>query len=67
MATGKWQVINQMLGSQKPTLLGLQEKKGKQWTLTEKGKKYGEVKPFTRNGHSGYVINWHESVLEVMK
>lgn len=49
------------------TALGLQHRVNGQWTLTDKGKAYGENKPFTRNGHSGYVINWHESVLEVLK
>ena len=47
--------------------LGLQARVNKQWTLTDAGKAYGENKPFTRNGHSGYVINWHESVLEVLR
>lgn len=53
--------------NRKLTELGLQHRVNGQWTLTEKGRAYGENKPFTRNGHSGYVINWHESVLEVMK
>lgn len=53
--------------NRKLTELGLQHRVNGQWTLTEKGKAYGENKPFTRNGHSGYVVNWHESVLEVLK
>lgn len=53
--------------NRKLTELGLQHRVNGQWTLTEKGRAYGENKPFTRNGHSGYVINWHESVLEVME
>ena len=53
--------------NRKLTELGLQHRVNGQWTLTEKGRAYGENKPFTRNGHSGYVINWHESVLELMK
>ena len=32
---------------------GLQEKRGKDWHLTEKGKRYGEAKPYNRGGHSG--------------
>lgn len=44
--------------------LGLQEKKGKSWRITEQGKKFGEEKPFTRFGHSDYRIVWHEKVLE---
>ena len=53
--------------NRKLTELGLQHRVNGQWTLTDKGKAYGENKPFTRNGHSGYVINWHESVLDVLK
>jgi len=43
--------------------LGLQKKEGKEWRLTDKGREYGEEKPFTRNGHSGYNIGWNEKVL----
>ena len=43
--------------------LGLQKKEGKEWRLTDKGREYGEEKPFTRNGHSGYNIGWSEKVL----
>lgn len=46
---------------------GLQEKHGKEWRLTEKGRKYGEARPYTRHGHSGYQINWREIVLELLK
>lgn len=45
---------------------GLQERRDKEWILTDKGKTYGEAKPFTNNGHSGYVINWYDTVLEVL-
>nr|DAJ09142.1 MAG TPA: hypothetical protein [Caudoviricetes sp.] len=44
--------------------LGFQEKKNKTWRITERGKQYGEEKPFARNGHSDYRILWHEKVLE---
>ena len=47
--------------------LGLQEKRGKEWHLTEKGKQYGEAKPFTQNGHSGYQIGWGKSVIELLR
>lgn len=47
--------------------LGLQEKKNGVWRLTEKGKNFGEEKPFSRHGHSDYRIVWHEKVLEVLK
>ena len=45
---------------------GLQERRDKEWILTEKGKEFGEAKPYTNNGHSGYVINWYDTVLEVL-
>jgi len=38
----------------------------KQWRLTEKGKKYAEEFPYSRNGHSGYEIRWSESVIEFL-
>lgn len=47
--------------------LGLQEKKNGVWRLTEKGKNFGEEKPFSRHDHSDYRIVWHEKVLEVLK
>lgn len=47
--------------------MGLQEKRGKEWHLTEKGKQYGEAKPFTQNGHSGYQIGWGKSVIELLR
>lgn len=47
--------------------LGLQEKKGKNWRITEEGKKYGEEKPYSRNGHTDYRILWHEKVINILK
>ncbi|MCI9000355.1 MAG: ORF6N domain-containing protein [Clostridia bacterium] len=44
--------------------MGLQEKKEKEWRLTEEGKDFGEEIPYTKNGHSNYRILWHEKVLE---
>jgi prophage antirepressor-like protein len=46
---------------------GLQEKRSGHWHLTEKGKAYGEEKPYSRNHHSGYQIVWGERVYEVLK
>lgn len=46
---------------------GLMERRGKQWRLTDAGKAYGEEKPYTRGGHSGYQIVWDERVYEVLK
>lgn len=47
--------------------LGLQEKRGKEWHLTEKGKQYAEAKPFERNGHSGYQIAWTNKVMDLLR
>ncbi|MBC1456250.1 ORF6N domain-containing protein [Listeria newyorkensis] len=45
---------------------GLQVKDGKKWRMTEAGKQYGEVIPFTApNGHTDYQLKWNERVLEV--
>ena len=38
--------------------LGLQEKVGGEWRLTSKGKEFGECVPYSRNGYSGYQIQW---------
>lgn len=54
--------VNAMLAK-----LGLQEKRGKEWHLTDAGKKYGEVKPYDRNGHSGYQIGWSKGTIELLR
>jgi hypothetical protein len=36
------------------------------YEVTELGKKYSELLPFARNGHSDYQIKWKKSVLEVI-
>ena len=54
--------VNKLLES-----LGLQEKKGKVWRITEEGKNYGEEKPYSRNGHTDYRIVWHEKVINILK
>lgn len=51
--------------------LGLQrreitDKGEKRWRLTEAGKEYAEEKPYKKNGHSGYHINWNEKVLKLL-
>ena len=46
---------------------GLQEKRGKDWHLTERGKGYGEAKPYERGGHSGYQIMWRDEVIAALK
>ena len=45
---------------------GLQERRGKDWHLTEKGKAYGEAKPYERGGHSGYQIVWSDKVIAAL-
>lgn len=45
---------------------GLQEKRGKDWHLTERGKPYGEAKPYERGGHSGYQIMWRDEVIAAL-
>ena len=48
--------------------LGLQYRdENKNWKLTEAGTAYGEMKPFHRNGHSGYETRWKLSVAEVVR
>ena len=46
---------------------GLQETRGKDWHLTERGKAYGEAKPYERGGHSGYQIMWRDEVIAALK
>lgn len=65
--------IGEKIGGIKPNLINralenleLQEKKEKVWRITEKGKKYGEEKPYSRNGHTDYRILWHENVIELL-
>lgn len=38
----------------------------KNWRLTPEGRKYGEEKPYTRGGHSGYQIVWSDKVFDVL-
>ena len=45
---------------------GLQERRGKDWHLTENGKHYGEAKPYKNNGHSGYQIVWSDKVITAL-
>ena len=48
--------------------LGLQYRdENKNWKLTEAGTAYGEMKPFHRNGHSGYETRWKLSVADVVR
>jgi len=50
---------------------GLQEKvqKGKKhrWVLTEAGKEYGEMRPFTNHGYTDYEIFWYPRVVDFIK
>lgn len=58
---------NPATANKKLAELGLQKKEGREWRLTDKGCDYGEEKPYTRNGHSGYNINWNEKVLDLLR
>ncbi len=65
--------IGEKIGGIKPNFinkalenLGLQEKKERVWRITEKGKQYGEEKPYSRNGHTDYRVLWHEKVVELL-
>ncbi|SDD88286.1 antA/AntB antirepressor family protein [Sporomusa acidovorans] len=57
----KAQTVNQLLMQK-----GLQAKIAGEWRLTDDGKQYAEEKPYERNGHSGYQIQWNESVIIVL-
>jgi prophage antirepressor-like protein len=39
----------------------------KEMRLTEAGTAFGEMKPYHRNGHTGYEIRWKESVIDLLK
>ena len=45
---------------------GLQIKEGKEYRLTDEGKKYAEAMPFTNNGHSGYQIKWLPQICTIL-
>lgn len=47
--------------------IGLQSKDGRDWRLTDKGREYGEEKPYSRNGHTGYAIAWNEKVFKLIE
>lgn len=47
--------------------LGFQKKVGKQWQLTEAGSAHGENRPYERNNHSGFQIQWRDSVVQVLQ
>ena len=48
--------------------LGFQSRdENRDWNLTEAGTAYGEMKPFHRNGHSGYEVRWKPSVIDVLR
>ena len=54
--------VNKMLEQ-----LGFQHKEGSSWRLDEAGREYGEEKPYTNHGHSGYTIAWNYLILNVLK
>ena len=47
---------------------GLQRKNERgEWELTADGAKYGEMVPFSNNGHAGYQPLWRPTVVELLK
>ena len=54
--------VNKMLEQ-----LGFQHKEGSSWRLDEAGREYGEEKPYTNHGHSGYTIALNDLILKVLK
>lgn len=47
--------------------LGLQKQVKNGYQLTEAGKEFGEMMPYTRNGHSGYRPLWRTSIVEKLR
>ena len=58
--------ISAQLVNIKLSNLKFQIKIGKEWRLTDEGKKYAEEKPYMRNGHSGYQILWTDKVIPLL-
>ena len=58
----KAHAVNQML-----LKAGLQRQDGSGWQLTEAGTVFGEMKPFHRNGHSGYNLLWLPKVVQLLQ
>lgn len=56
------QAVNNLLAEK-----GYQRKEKDGWHLTDEGKKFGEMMPFTRNGHGDYQIKWNDDVLPVIQ
>ena len=63
---GKLVGLSAREANKKLTERGLQVKEGKEYRLTEKGKEYGEMQPYTRGGHSGYQIKWSPQICTVL-
>lgn len=56
------QVIGKML---RDAGLMINDESGER-VVTDKGKQFGEMKPFTRRGHSGYEPRWRKEVLDFL-
>ena len=63
---GKLFGVSAREANKKLTEHGLQVKEGKDYRLTEKGRAYGEMQPYTRGGHSGYQIKWNDKVKKLV-
>lgn len=53
--------------NKKLAVLGLIEPLEKGWRLTEAGVRYGENRPYERNGHNGFQILWRDAVLLLLQ
>ena len=45
----------------------MQEKVGGAYQLTDAGKEYGEMMPYTCNGHSGWRPLWRKRLIDYLK
>lgn len=64
---GKLLDISAKAANAKLAAAGLQEKTGKDWTLTEAGKAHGSAFPYERNGHTSYQVRWLPSVADAIR
>lgn len=53
--------------NKKLAVLGFIEPLEKGWRLTEAGVRYGENRPYERNGHNGFQILWRDAVLPLLQ
>lgn len=59
--------INARAVNSKLKQIGLQERQGKDWVIAEAGEGYGEMMPYTNNGHSGYRPLWNQFTVDLLR